>query len=167
MLKVKTIVNFKGIEETLRDFKSTKALKPIAEDTLAHIKDNISRGFSSVRGVGRFVEYSGAKNPGNKTGYPFNVQKKFPSKRVRPVNLKLSGDMLSSLVSRVEGGTISIGIFDKVEAEKAIKHNDGTEKVPQRHFLPTKKGEQFTISIQRQLKALMVEVLGRIIKRNK
>lgn len=101
-------------------------------------------------------------------GYPYSVLDKFPGKRVRPVNLELTGDMLRALIFKIEKKGPRIGIFEQSEALKAETHNDGTQvpKVPRRKFIPNKRGDELVISLMRTIKAIYSEELNAIIKRS-
>lgn len=106
----------------------------------------IRAGLSPVQGVGRFEGY---KDPAK---YPGEL------KPARPVNLALTGEMLSHLNYREEGGKLLYGIFDDEVSQKVMAmvdtHNRGThDHVPQRQFIPA-KGEAFIVSIQLKIKEL-------------
>jgi hypothetical protein len=84
-----------------------------AKAALKEMLDMISKGISPIEGRGRFGAYSAQRQSGTsklkskkdlkkKQGYPYSVQKEYPSKAVRPVNLKLSGEFLDSLVAEAK-----------------------------------------------------------------
>lgn len=166
-IKAKVSVNF-NIDKSLQKLKSDKVLVPIAREVLSLMKDKIYIGYSPVKGEGRFIAYSAQRNNvrPKKSLYPYNVQKKFPDKRVRPVNLKLSGQMLQALTYKIRQGAIILGIFDAQESEKAQRHQvgDPAHGLPKRRFLPTKSGEEFIVSIQREIKDLFVRAIDQILK---
>lgn len=154
------------IIKDLRKLTSSNYTDPIAENILEQMKDIIATGLSPIRSFGRFEAYKAQKRNrgGKKSGYPYNVQKKFPGKKVRPVNLELSGDMLEALDYRNIREGIEISIYKKAEAEKAKTHQQGTDLVPQRRFIPSTKGEQFITSITVSIKKMFVEALDKIIR---
>lgn len=165
------------------------------------IKALLQAGRSPVRGWGRFEPYKGvagvskiAKIARSLTGerkvrakeklssskksvYPYSVMDKYPDKKVRPVNLKLSGEMIDAIEVRpgsgklksflFGGNTVLVGIFDKKQALKAETHNEGTQadKVPQRKFLPTGQDETFVVSIHRKILAIIEKRVSYLLKR--
>ncbi len=165
-------------------FKGDKLKRPIDETTARNIGDTvikqmnnfIARGQSPVRDQGRFVGYkhqqiSGGKakpSSENKRGYPYSVMHRFPDKKVRPVNLRLTGQMLAALAHKFYAGAqkIELGIFSGKEALKAETHNEGTQepRVPRRHFLPTEDGESFAETIQRDIIAIVKRRISYIIQ---
>lgn len=165
MAGIKVKVNLSIIKD-IRKLTSSKYTDPIAESILDQMKDVISTGLSPIRGFGRFEAYKAQSRNrgGKKTGYPYNVQTKFPGKKVRPVNLELSGDMLDALDYKNVRDGIELSIYKKAEAEKAKTHQQGTDLVPQRRFIPSTKGEQFITSITVSIKKMFVEALDKIIR---
>lgn len=102
------------------------------------------------------------------TRYPFNKMKEFPSKKLRPVNLKLSGDFLRDLTYRsqvappIKGAspTIDIGFFGGLSEKKESGHREGVNGQPKRPTIPQKK-EEFSPSIYRRL----VKTITGLVKR--
>lgn len=170
-VKVNVDVKFKVLED-LKLLESKTVLGLIAPDIMDEIKSLISKGISPVKGFGRFEAYKAQarKTKGKSSqagrGYPYSVMKKYPDKKVRPVNLKLTGDMLNALVWEIFAGKIKIGIFDKTQKEKAALHQEGSDSVPQRRFIPSSKGEDFTISVRRVIKERISFELGRILEKS-
>lgn len=135
------------------------------------IRRLIAAGVSPVAGFGRFGEYVNPENyPGrtthttsktSKSGKVSKVTKRVWNKAKRPVNLFLSGEMLSYFGStRKSGNTITVGLinpppFVKV---KAAANNLGTTRngvgaVPRRRFIP-QVGEVWAVSVMREAKRL-------------
>lgn len=106
-------------------------------------------------------------------GYPYSVKKKFPDKTITPVNLYLSGKMLEFLITyNNDNQSLKIGISESApENIKTISeaHNEGptNDAFPQRRFIPTDDGEEFTISIMRKLLDLYTESLSNILEASK
>lgn len=151
-MSVKVTVKLDGIEGVRREVNSARVKKKAAQLTIREMKTFISRGISPVLGFRRYPAY---KNP-----------KKYPAGRKpnRPVNLKLSGDMLNALTFRDRAKTgIEIGWFRGKQKKKAANHNDG-DTVPKRKILPTKKGERFNASITRKLTDFYSRVISDILK---
>ncbi len=119
----------------------------------------IQSGQSPVKGGGgqsggksRFQDYS----PSYKDQIRKGRYKKY-SKKLRPVNLTLTGKMLDSISKKINKNGFTIFFRD----EKAIYHNElgaGKSKVIRR-MLPL-GGQEFTAAITRQL----VDILDRLIK---
>lgn len=170
--KLKVTVSLDIIKK-LKEINRPRYSKALGNLIIVQAKEFIARGISPVRGYGRFVEYSGQSrrrnNKNNMTGYPYDVMKDFPNKKVRPVNLELSGDMLDALEVKALDSGLRVGIFDSKQREKAEKHNDGdsTKNIPRRHFWPTREGEEFAVSIQRAIKDFYSDLLDKIIRTSK
>lgn len=87
--------------------------------------------------------------------YPFNTKEfKRGSKRVRPVNLHLSGAFLRALEYRVTGTAgkygLEIGFFDEEQAVKEEGHRDGANGQPKRPTIPINR-EDFAQVIQNEI----------------
>lgn len=151
-MTVKVTVKLESVERIRKEVQSQAIKKQAANLLIDQIKTFIAKGISPVFGFRRFPAY---KNPDK---YPADKKPK------RPVNLKLSGDMLQALTfrDRAKFG-IEIGWFGGKQAKKAGNHNDG-DTVPQRKILPTKKGERFNVSITRKLKGFYSQVISDILK---
>ncbi len=150
----------------------------IGETVRKGILDFVSRGQSPVRDFGRFVGYK-AQNIGggkakksstNPRGYPYSVMSRYPDKKVRPVNLRLTGEMLDAIKHVFNFGTqkIELGIFGGKAALKAETHTKGTQepRVPRRPFIPTEDGETFAETIRRDIIAIVKRRISYIIKSN-
>lgn len=159
--------------DALKDVLSPKNSQKVGKEIIESSRALIATGQSPVAGYGRFENYSGAKQSigGKKKankGYPFNVQKQYPNKQVRPVNLELTGEMLDALEVKPTGTGPRVGIFDSAMSERARKHNlgDPDHGIPERHFWPTRAGEKFTATIQRNIKDTYADIVGAILKKN-
>lgn len=161
-MKVKVNVRL-DVRKHLKELNRPQTLKEIGDAVVDSMKETINSGLSPVKGEGRFEAYSGAND---RRKYPFNVQKQYPNKTLRPVNLTLSGHMLNALSAEPSGGKITIGIGGK-EAEKAQRHQLGDDKsnLPRRRFIPAQSGEQFIVSITRLIRDLYSEALSAILKK--
>lgn len=88
-------------------------------------------------------------------GYPVSVQEEWPNKKIRPVNLRLSGKMLKSITYQFNRAKNSIRFYllGKKNNLMAETHNEGTQEpnVARRPFLPTGPGEEFISSITRDI----------------
>lgn len=104
-------------------------------------------------------------------GYPLSVQDKFPDKKVRPVNLRLSGKMLEAIRFQFSRAKKQVRFYlvGKEANEKAETHNEGTQEpnVARRPFLPTRPGEEFISSIMRDIIGLYRSRIESIIEMSK
>lgn len=116
------------------------------------ITSDIEKGVSPVKGQ-RFVKYSKSYKYQIKNGY-----KNLSSKSKSLVNLKVTGEMLKSLVIKRHAKGIKIVFNDK----KSSYHNDGTDKIPRRAMLPTKEGEEFNKRINDRV-ATLIERIAAVI----
>jgi len=125
-------------------------LSKLGNLVVGEMKSMISKGISPIRGEGRFPRYKFQGVPGK---YPATVKKKFPTKKDRPVNLKLSGKMLKALVFKLKTGarmpTLRIGYFVKQAIVKESGHRDGVNDQPMRATIPIDGKEEFAVRIQR------------------
>lgn len=148
---------------------SERVAEQIGSEVVALSKMAISKGLSPVRGFGRFAKYATVRN-GDPRGYPRGVR----GKDISPVNLKLRGKMLNHLTNWVErkrGGSITKVGFKKSAPKDVIDiaraHNNGLKKrgIPQRKFVPTKKDEEYIVTIMRRIKQILVDRINQIGKR--
>ncbi len=152
----KLIAKIKNINQTAITLGFTDKLGTML---VREVKASISRGFSPVAGVGRFAAYKDPdKYPGDR-------------KPSRPVNLSLTGDMLSYLNYRRVAGKIQFGIFeDEVSSELMARvdtHNRGTHPhVPRRQFIPL-RGQGLIASIQSKVRKMFRERLAEVVARFK
>lgn len=123
----------------------------------------MSLGISPVGGR-KFDKYKNVEK------YPKNVRKTFRDKKNSPVNLKLSGALHNAL-SWVQKNkrTITFGLLkadNKVKTYGAVHNRDdrGRPDIPERKFLPTKRGETFNRSIALEIKRLIVKRIKQLIK---
>ena len=100
----------------------------------AEIDKQISKGVSPVQGQARYGDYKPSYKASIKAGYQGTV------KRVRPVNLTVTGDLRKSQKLKADKDKISVAYTD----EKAKWHNEGTAKMVRRPLLPTVPGEVFS-----------------------
>jgi len=104
------------------------------------------------------------------SGYPASVQKKYPHKRNRPINLYLSGDFLKSLTWKpfpTQGGGNGVEIFfnDPDSDDKEQGHREGAGGQPKRPIMPNyDKGETFLKSIEVQIIEVVESAIERALK---
>jgi hypothetical protein len=133
-------IDFKQLQrKVIKDAAKSKLPEVIKESILG----KIAKGISPVRGIGRFKKYSQSYRDAIGRGV-------YTGKRKRPVNLKLSGDMINSFYVRAFKDGFKVGFTD----EKADYHNrtgPGGKKSARRRLLPTRRGSRFTKSIIRDI----------------
>ena len=150
---------FEKIRRQIKKKFMASAPKKLAEVMRKEIIDNhILKGKSPVKGEGRFDRYSESykKQIRSKTGILKAIGKK-----VTPVNLKVSGQLISSFnIKKTEKG-LKIGFKDKVSAY----HQKGTDKMPRRQMLPGGGGlEKFKPAITRAYAKEAIKIMKNIVK---
>ena len=145
------------------------------------IDENILRGRSPVNGQGRFVSYSdsykqqirGEVNfstlPDRVAPFGFENPGLF-DKRVTPVNLKVSGQLLKSFEVSTSTDGLRVQFTDKI----ASYHNNGSSftnrngnivKLPKRQLLPNGPQEKFNRSVTRSFNAKLTDLVKNILRR--
>lgn len=143
---------FDHLEKTMKKSKAKsfkrwqkQAKKVIKKEMLANIK----KGKSPVSGQGSYKDYSESykKQIRGKLGKQYN-------KKVKPVNLKLSGKMLKSLkVKNIRKG-ISVYFSSKI-----AKYHNGQGRV-NRYMIPTESGQEF----RRDIKIKLARIYKKVFK---
>jgi len=157
LAKVK--VDIRGLRKQLKGIRNewqkeaSKTAEPVLKKAI--IEENILRGKSPVQGEGRFEKYS--------VSYRWLIRARLSSfgKRATPVNLKLSGQMLSTFSVKEISKGLSIGFSDII----ARYHNDGGGNLPERRLLPTRPSERFNRSINMSIKGWLESSLKKVIAR--
>lgn len=122
----------------------------------------VDKGLSPVAKQRKYQKYSERYRSEIKSG-------KYPAKNVSPVNLALTGSMLSHYEARPGENQfeMTVGIHkdapedDKV---KAKKHNEGTKNIPRRAFVPL-AGESYTRKITLEIRKLFAYCLDQALNR--
>lgn len=158
---VNVTVRSDALNNIVKKLNSTDSQNKVGDLVVDEMKKSLGAGIPPIRGSRRFDVYSESYSKQIKRGHPEN-----PSKKIRPVNLFLSGKMLSFLKHRINGGKLEIGIInaDQETQKIAIAHQTGTKNMPKRRFIPSRKGEKLTVTIDRAIKNLYVEIINRLIK---
>jgi hypothetical protein len=165
MAKSKVTVRL-DIQEELKKLKDQKTLKELGDVVVEESKKMIAKGISPVDGVGRFDGYKAQKGKGKK-GYPYNVMDKYPDKKVRPVNLYLSGETLKEFVHKVNGKRLEVGWFGKTKQTEIAGHlQRGTDSTPARPILPLENGSRFNSTITRAIQTFLNKKIVEILKRS-
>lgn len=150
------------------DDKVKKALKGVTKSDLDSlgklavdgIKDLAAKGISPIEGKGRFPAYIKA----DEGGYPITVRKKYPGKKSRPVNLRLSGKFLDEGLeykSDVSKLTVDVGFFDEQYEVMEQGHRKGTNGQGKRPTIP--QGNQtFAQTIMRKFERHVQAIMNRL-----
>lgn len=118
--------------------------KRIGQYVIDEMRSLIESGVSPIVGAGFTGRFPGYKNPAKYPG---------TRKSSSPVNLRLSGQQLGALGSRVsssKGGNASVvvGYNDSLAKKKEQGHREGVNSQPKRPTIPdTSQGETFHQSI--------------------
>lgn len=122
------------------------------------VEKYLDAGLSPVEGHGKFEKY---KDPAK---YPADEKSRLP------VNLRLTGKMRAAITHWTEGDTLKFGIKkpDSPEGIRAGAHNEGTEHLPMRRFIPTEQGEKFKERINNAVRKVYAKFLdAMIVKSNR
>lgn len=134
------------------------------EDGLgALITKEIMQGKSPVEGQGRFDDYADSYKDRitESEGIVKGTDGKLNSeKKLRPVNLHVSGKMLESQQVKRDGGRINVTYLSKF----AAIHNEGGSKLPRRAMLPNNPGEKFSRTITKYLLEEAKKAIRYVIK---
>lgn len=145
-----------GLNDKIERFKQ-QAFKKLAVKYEESIRKDIDGGRSPVKGKGRFQKYSDSYRQAIDSGRYSEY-----SKRKRPVNMKLSGDMMKSFSARAFRDRILIK-FDSFLADIHNRRGAGKSKTVRR-LLPTRSGETFNQSIQRDVREVLTRLANKIFK---
>jgi hypothetical protein len=158
-LDPKTVQNISNnIKRNLQNI-SVEFANQGGEPPRAEIKKLIEAGISPVEGVGRFKGYSESYTEQIKSRKARDEDGKIQSgKRIRPVNLTLSGKLLKSLKVKALGNKIQISFNRKTKSGDDLAKiiNDGGRRI-----LPTERGERFHRSITKKF----IEIASKIIRK--
>jgi hypothetical protein len=155
MSKVKVKTDFSKLQRKF-DKLQGKALNALAKKYEQAIRLEISQGRSPVDGQGRFDGYSESYRQAIETGRYARE-----GKRIRPVNLYLSGEMMRSLKSTVFRNKIWIR-FDNYLADIHNRKGAGKSRT-KRRLLPTRNGESFNQSIQADIRKVLRNIVKQIM----
>jgi hypothetical protein len=114
------------------------------------LQDIIRKGISPVNGEGRFEKYSESYREAIKSG-------KFPGKKISPVSMYLTGEMLGSLRFK----KVQDRLYIEFQDEKAAYHQYGKGYLPKRKLLPTGLFDKFN----KRITDLLVKALKKALKK--
>ncbi len=166
----------KAVRDRTKKASVTSADK-IGQTTIRMMKDHIAKGNSPIAGYGRFPAYKQSYKDqieGKVAFYrdeqkrlrvfpPRGVHERFRGKKIRPVNLKLSGDFLSDLTwSKFKerfGTGVRIRFKTKKSRLKEKGHREGANGQGIRPIIP-EAGENFRRDILDKIVELYRRALG-------
>lgn len=140
----------------------------IAQAVVTDMKNLIKKGISPVKEVGRYQPYASQRD-NDPRKYPRSVRKKHPSKRERPVNIKLSGQQLGALTSKTEqtsqGAQIKVGYLNsRLAQKKELGHASGVNNQPKRPTIPGSNQNFQTSIVNKIIRLLRKAVLNKLEK---
>src|SRR3990172_7007641 len=100
---------------------TTSQMNDIGRHVVVKMKDLIRKGVSPIQGNGRFEAYRGSYAMGISRKY---ARYKALGKKLRPVNLTLTGEMLNNLKHRASGTSIVVGYDENSEIKKEQGHRE-------------------------------------------
>jgi len=151
----KVNVDFGDAKEDIKKFK-LKAKGRVAKSLEKEIVKSIERGVSPVKGKIRFPNYSRSYQKEIRAG-------RVDGKRARPVNLKVTGELLKSIFFKITKKGVLIG-FDNFLADIHNRRGAGKSKVVRR-MLPTNQGEEFSRSITLRMREVLNKLAKQIFKK--
>lgn len=124
------------------------------------IKELIRSGNSPIEGQTRFVGYSPryVKRINSKS-----FKEKYPDKKVRPVNLELSGKMLRSLIRRKQEKGFVIFFTSPLAKYHSINGPNGASKYI-RKLTPTEPNERFKRIVTQESQTILTRYLSKKLK---
>ena len=135
----------KKLKKGIPDAKSAFA-KEAKRSIVDIIVESITSGISPVTGQNRYKKYS--KDYSKKKG------------RSAPIDLVESGDMLNDMIAVQKANKdIEIKFRTAKQRKKAAGHDYGTDKLPQRKILPSRRGESFKKGIMDKIMKMMRDAM--------
>lgn len=140
----------------------------LGRGVVEEIKNTTLKGGSSVRG-GEF----GGRMPKYKPSYLDSIKRgRFPGKKIRPVNLRLTGDFMKSLKFKLaktpQGFAPDVGYFNRKSKQKEEGHREGANNQEKRPTIPEpKKGEKFGAKIDVFIRRFYRDTLRKLIKQSR
>jgi hypothetical protein len=153
----KLLMGIRTIEKKVINQGWKEASKLMEQDIVA----SSERGASPVEGEKRFVEYSPSYKKAIKKG-------RYGSKKIRPVNLHLSGDMLKSIKSKKTSDGFSISFTKTVKGKNLaeIHSFEGAGKSKTiRKILPS-ENEEYKKSIKKRAKEHLKKITNEVLTKH-
>lgn len=177
-LKFKADIDMKALNSLKKKTRDLK--KPITRDfarrigqvTVKEMKKLIKKGLSPLKGAGSFPAYRGSYGKQiTKKGYVIVGGTKY-RKKLRPVNLKLTGDFLKSLKYRVVKGKTGfdtkVGYFKLKSIDKEEGHRTGHNEQAERPTIPQRRlKEDFKRTISEKYVGLIDKAIAKVANRKR
>ena len=155
MAKVKVNIDLKSIRKEIVK-ESKKSFKPLLKRLI--IDESIAKGISPVKGKRRYKAYSRSYRDQIRAGRYRRFRKS-----VRPVNLKLSGELHKSFFVSFKNNRIVIGFKNKL-ADIHNRLGAGKSKVVRR-MLPTRPKEEFNRRISKGIRDELKDIISKVLRR--
>lgn len=97
-----------------------------------------------------------------KTINRWNSEFKKHGKKISPVNMKLSGELIKSFFVKVKKNRITLGFRNKL-ADIHNRLGPGGKKSAVRRLLPTRPNERFNRNITLELRRTLVDIIKKVI----
>ncbi|NOS67379.1 MAG: hypothetical protein HOO67_03370 [Candidatus Peribacteraceae bacterium] len=150
--------------KNIPNFATESDARKVGDEVVKEMKDLVGKGISPIEGKGRFPGYLHANEKGK---YPASAPKRF-RKGSRPVNLKLSGDMMDDLERNTykadHGYGVNIEYGSQLSQKKEQGHREGKNGQPSRPTLP-QGNERFAQTIQQRIVDYFKKVLAVRLKK--
>lgn len=136
------------------DLVDNATARKVGKAIVNEMKNLIGKGISPIRGSGIPRRLRGYKK-----SYVRQIRRgggKFRSKKVRPVNLRLTGDFLGDLKFKIKPGKLGLktvpGYSTRSSRLKEEGHRDGANSQRKRPTIPEEsKGESFAARIEEKV----------------
>lgn len=172
-LKFKANIDHESSNRIIKKLKRLKRpvsvndAKLIGSTIAEEMKNQISKGISPIAGKGRFEGYRGGYKDRIKEYKNVRVNRRGYPKKLRPINLKLTGKFLKGLKHWTRGGflggfaaIVGFKTSDKLSVKKERGHREGANDQAERPIIP--KGKEF---FSRRIQNKVIKILNAVIKR--
>lgn len=155
------------LDDVLKNTSKRTLQQKLTEVINNEILPTLEKGLSPVAGERVLKRYSEGYKNSIKSGR-YSEHSKNPS----PATLKLSGKMLGyyqAKVDKTKPNTATMGIHKNIDDKKVLKlagyHQDGTDKMPARPFVPKEeKNQRYTAKIERAIRSAFSLVLSMALR---
>lgn len=151
----------KDLQKAVKVSVDRNTAKRAGRSVVRDMKSKIAKGNSPIKGTSPFPAYRGSYRKRIKLGLIKN-------KKLRPVNLKLSGKFLRSLIAntiKIAGSWFPVIEFNDSESDKKEEgHRKGANKQAKRPIIP-KGRESFKTDIIRRVERIYALRFDQVLKR--
>lgn len=157
-----------ALAQLKREFRREASFNRLKKSDLDEIGKKVINGIIAETLSGRSPitgqKFPAYKNPKKYPGKPNGpIRRRYPDKKTRPVNLKLSGDFLSSLTFNAKKGknaSIIVRFNNSLSNKKEEGHRKGVKGQPKRPIIPL-RNETFSPRLLGLLKRLVLPIVKR------